>query len=46
MAMKLRTSRRDRRTQTIELGVASTDTLGVPKGDVPEPMGFWPVGIN
>lgn len=37
-------SRRNRRTcvQPVPLGVVSSDTLGMPFADIPEPMGFWP----
>jgi len=37
-------SRRYRRARVrpVPLGVASSDTLGMPFADIPEPMGFWP----
>lgn len=39
--MQSRNSQRAPRTRLVELGVASTATLGLPVADVPEPMGFW-----
>lgn len=39
--MKSRNWRRERSAQLLKLGVASTDTLGLPVGDIIEPMGFW-----
>lgn len=29
------------RSELVVLGTASSDTLGLPVADVPEPMGFW-----
>jgi len=35
------------RARTLVLGTPSTDTLGMPLADIPEPMGFWPkAGIS
>ncbi len=30
----------------LELGVASTDTLGVPVGRIPEGAGYFPLGLH
>lgn len=38
--MQAKKSRRSS-VKLIELGSVSTDTLGLPIADVPEPMGFW-----
>lgn len=38
--MKKECERRDR-SLLIELGTASSDTLGLPLGEIIEPMGFW-----
>lgn len=32
---------RDERSGLVELGTASTETRGLPVGDIIEPMGFW-----
>lgn len=33
-------------TEPIELGVASTDTLGGPVGTIPEPQGLYFAGLS
>ena len=32
---------REERSELVELGTASTETQGLPVGDIIEPMGFW-----
>lgn len=32
---------REERSELVELGTASTETRGLPVGDIIEPMGFW-----
>jgi hypothetical protein len=37
---------REQDTQLVELGTASTATLGTPVGDRPEPIGFYALGLS
>jgi hypothetical protein len=39
--VQARTCPRRQGATLLELGIASTDTLGLPVADVPETMGFW-----
>lgn len=39
--MEKNQGRRRQGAKLVKLGVASTETLGLPVADVPEPMGFW-----
>lgn len=39
--MKVRNRRREESSALVELGRATSDTLGLPYGDIIEPMGLW-----